>query len=104
MYAQPPQEPPPAITAEQQADLDCVSIGVLFGGGANGIRGGWNSRMARYFLFRLQLSDKTRDWRPMVVRVPDTMTYRAFMERMADCRARMPAPAPPRPPAQSTSP
>lgn len=104
MHAQPPPEPPPAITAEQQADLDCVSIGVLFGGGPNGIRGGWNSRMARYFLFRLQASDKSRDWRPLVVRVPDSMTYREFMERMADCRSRMPPPQQPRPPAQPTNP
>lgn len=95
MHAQPPPEPPPAITAEQQQDLDCVSIGVLFGGGPNGIRGGWNSRMARFYLFKLQASDKERDWRPLVARVPDGMTYREFMQRMAVCRAGMPAPRPP---------
>lgn len=95
MYAQPPPAPPPAITAEQQQDLDCVSIGVLFGGGANGIRGGWNSRMARFYLFKLQASDKERDWRPMVTRVPDSMTYGEFMRRMAECQSRMPAPRSP---------
>jgi hypothetical protein len=94
MHAQPPPTPPPAITAEQQHDLDCVSIGLVFGGGQNGARGGWNSRMARWYLNRLQISDRDRDWRPLVVRVPDTLTYREFMERMADCRSGLPPPRP----------
>ena len=104
MYAQPPPEPPPAITVQQQEDLGCVSIGLLFGGGANGIRGGWNSRMARFYLGRLQVGDNSRDWRALVRPVPADMPYREFMERMAECRARMPAPRIPTPPAQPTSP
>ncbi|HEY3950900.1 hypothetical protein [Phenylobacterium sp.] len=103
MHAQPPPQTPPAITAEQQQDLDCVSIGVLFGGGANGIRGGWNSRMARFYIFRLQAGDQSRDWRALVRHVPDDMTYREFMERMAECRARMPAPRPAAPPTTPTA-
>ena len=95
MHAQPPPQPPPAITAEQQQDLDCVGIGVLFGGGPNGARGGWNSRMARFYLFRLEAGDQSRDWRGMVRPVSPTMTYREFMERMAACREKIPAPRTP---------
>jgi hypothetical protein len=95
MYAQPPPEPPPAITAEQQQNLDCVSVGVLFGGGANGIRGGWNSRMARFYLYRLQAGDQSRDWRALVRPLPDSMTYGEFMRRMAECQSHLPAPRSP---------
>lgn len=95
MHAQPPPEPPAAITVEQQQSLDCVGIGVLFGGGANGVRGGWNSRMARYYLYRLQAADPSRDWRALVRPVPADMTYGEFMRRMADCEARLPAPRSP---------
>ena len=97
MHAAPPPDTPLAITAEQQQDLGCASIGVLFGGGPNGARGGWNSRMARFYLGRLQLSDQSRDWRALVRPIPDSMTYREFMERMSECSARMPAPRRPTP-------
>lgn len=90
MHAQPPPEPPPAITLEQQQDLGCVGIGLLYGGGPNGPRGGWNSRMARFYLWRLQVHDPDRDWRALVKAPPHDLSYREFMERMDDCRSRMP--------------
>lgn len=102
MHAQPPPTPPPAITAEQHDDLGCVSIGLLVGGGPYGARGGWNSRMARFYLWRLQTQDQSRDWRGLVTAVPSTMSYREFMERLSDCNSHMPPPRPPRPPQPTT--
>ncbi|MFL5295815.1 MAG: hypothetical protein ACJ798_05470 [Phenylobacterium sp.] len=84
-------EPPPAITAEQQADLDCVSVGLAAGGGVRG-RSPWDTRLVRFYLGRLTLSDRDRDWRARVVVLPDTLTYGEFMRRFDACAARLPPP------------
>src|SRR5881394_2661467 len=86
-----PPEAPPAITVEQQADLDCVSVGLAAGGGVRG-RSPWDTRLVRFYLGRLAVSDRMRDWRAMVVVLPDTLTYGEFMRRMDECSIRIPRP------------
>ena len=90
--AAPPPETPPAVTVQQQADLDCVSVGLALGGGLRG-RSPWDGRLVRYYLGRLTLSDRDRDWRTLVIPLPDGTTYRSFMERLGQCRERLPAAA-----------
>jgi hypothetical protein len=102
MFAEPPPEPPPAITAEQQSDLECLSVGAVMGksGGGSGISP-WASRLVRAYLGRLQRSDASRDWLAMTTPTSQ-MSYGWFLRRMDECetplrprpRSRPAAPAP----------
>jgi len=112
MFAEPPPAvDPPAITAQQQSDLDCLSIGaVLANATHNAGPNPWASRLVRVYLGRLRSSDPSREWLRMTV--PEgQMTYGWFLGRLRDCqrplRPALPRPAPvqaapPPPPVQPT--
>jgi hypothetical protein len=98
MFAEPPPEPPPAITAVEQSDLECLSVGAVMGksGGGSGISP-WASRLVRAYLGRLQRSDASRDWLAMTT--PESqMSYGWFLRRMDECETPLrPRPRTPRP-------
>jgi len=109
--APPPPADPPAITAAQQSDLECLSIGsVLANATHSGIPPPAASRLVRVYLSRLRSSDPSREWLRMTV--PDSeMSYGWFLSRLRECQRPFrpvpfrPAPvqaAPPPPAAQPT--
>ncbi|HZZ67206.1 MAG TPA: hypothetical protein VFE18_03445 [Phenylobacterium sp.] len=111
MFAEPPPAAPPSLTAGQQSDLECLSIGFVL---ANSTHSGTPSptalRLVRVYLGRLRSSDPSREWLKMTV--PDSqMTYGWFLSRLRDCQRPFrnigvrPAPtqaAPPQTPAATT--
>jgi hypothetical protein len=111
MFAAPPPADPPALTAAQQSDLECLSIGsVLANATHSGMPSSGASRLVRIYLSRLRSSDPSREWLRMTV--PDSeMSYGWFLSRLRDCQrpfrpaAFRPAPvqaAPPPPAVQPT--
>jgi hypothetical protein len=84
--APPPPADPPAITAAQQSDLECLSIGALL---ANATHSGQPSpsgaRLVRVYLGRLRSSDPSREWLPMRL-TESQMTYGWFLSRLRDCQ------------------
>lgn len=87
--------PPPitvvldAATADQQADLDCLSL-------AYGLRSpptallnkGEADRMARIYLDRLKRSDPTKRWASLTAS-PSSIAFGWFVSRLGNCRARL---------------
>jgi hypothetical protein len=118
MFAEPPSSaaPPtlssPGLTATQQSDLECLSIGyVLSNATHSGMPSASAARLVRVYLGRLRGSDPSREWLRMVV--PDSqMSYGWFLSRLRDCQrpfrpaAQRTAPtqAAPTPPPSSTTP
>ena len=114
MFASPPALEPPPITAEQQADLDCVRVGTTLGksgGGGVGISP-WAPRLVRIYLPRLQRSDPSRDWLSLA-RSSSDPSYGWFLQTLDRCaaplrprqRVRLPEQASPpaaQPPSQPT--
>jgi hypothetical protein len=74
-----------AITAAQQSDLDCLSIGAVMGksAGGSGISP-WAGRLVRVYLRRLESSDGSRDWLSMTI-PSSAMSYGWFLRRMDEC-------------------
>ncbi len=99
MFAAPPpaEASSIAITAEQQSDLDCLTIGAVMGRSAGAGVSPWASRLVRVYLGRLRQSDPSRDWLSMTV-PPPQMTYGWFLRRMDECETPLrPRPRPPQP-------
>jgi hypothetical protein len=103
MFAEPPPTASPALvapglTATQQSDLECLSIGyVLSNATHSGMPSASAARLVRIYLGRLRGSDPSREWLRMVV--PDSqMSYGWFLSRLRDCQR------PFRPAAQRTTP
>jgi hypothetical protein len=89
MFAAPPPVEPPVLTAAQQSDLDCLSIGTVMGksAGGSGISP-WASRLVRIYLARLEHSDASRDWLSLTIPTSQ-MSYGWFLRRMGECEAPM---------------
>jgi hypothetical protein len=104
--APPPVEAPslerPGITAAQQSDLDCLSIGTVMGksAGGSGISP-WASRLVRIYLARLEHSDSSRDWLAMTIPTSQ-MSYGWFLRRMGECETPLRPLRRPRPPPVAT--
>jgi hypothetical protein len=107
MFAEPPPPPePPAITAGQQSDLECLSIGsVIAHSTHSGIPSPGATRLVRVYLSRLRSADPSREWLPMII--PESeMSYGWFLSRLRDCQRPLrpapfrPAPTQAAPPAQ----
>ena len=107
----PPPADAPGISAAQQSDLECLSIGSVLAHSAHaGMPSSSASRLVRIYLSRLRSSDGSREWLRMIV--PESeMTYGWFLSRLRECqRPLRPAPfrgapsqaAPPPAPAQPT--
>jgi hypothetical protein len=98
----PPAASPPAITAEQQGYLDCLSIGAVMGksSGGSGISP-WASRLVRIYLRRLENSDPSKDWLSMTT-PSSAMSYGWFLRRMDECETPLRPLSRPRPPAPAT--
>lgn len=97
----PVEAAPPAITAAQQVDLDCLSVGAVLGKSANGSGvSPWASRLVRAYLARLRNSDPDRDWLSMTVPT-SAMTYGWFLGHMADCERPLRSVRRPRPPPEA---
>ena len=104
MFAEPPPAAaPPALissglTATQQSDLECLSIGyVLSNATHSGMPSASAARLVRIYLGRLRGSDPSQEWLRMIV--PDSqMSYGWFLSRLRDCQR------PFRPAAQRTAP
>ncbi|MGZ3377853.1 MAG: hypothetical protein ACXU8S_14765 [Phenylobacterium sp.] len=84
-------EPPPsadvsAISAMQQADLECLSIGyVLANATHSGLPSPTGTRLVRVYLGRLRGSDPSREWLRMIV--PESqMSYGWFLGRLQECQ------------------
>jgi hypothetical protein len=118
MFAEPPSSaaPPavssPELTATQQSDLECLSIGyVLSNATHSGMPSASAARLVRVYLGRLRGSDPSREWLRMVV-PGSQMSYGWFLSRLRDCQrpfrpaAQRTAPtqAAPTPPPSSTTP
>jgi hypothetical protein len=104
MFAEPPPAlEAPAITAQQQSDLDCLSIGaVLANATHNAGPNPWAARLVRVYLGRLRGSDPSREWLQMTI--PESaMSYGWFLGRLRDCQRPL-RPAVPRPPATQAAP
>jgi hypothetical protein len=104
MFAAPPpvEASSPTITAAQQADLDCLSIGAVMGKSAGGSGvSPWASRLVRIYLRRLENSDATRDWLSMTIPTSQ-MSYGWFLRRMDECETPLRPRARPRPPPPPT--
>jgi hypothetical protein len=101
--AQPPAEvSSPAITAEQQSDLDCLSIGAVMGKSAGGSGvSPWASRLVRVYLGRLERSDSNRDWLQLTMPT-SAMSYGWFLRRMDECETPLRPRPRPRPSAAAT--
>ena len=106
MFAEPPPfAEPPAITAAQQSDLECLSIGSAIANSTHsGAPGPSATRLVRIYLSRLRTSDPSREWLRMIV--PDSeMTYGWFLSRLRDCQRPLRPRAPFRPaPTQAAPP
>ena len=99
MFAEPPPSaPPPALSAMQQNDLECLSIGYLLSNSTHsGMPSTSAARLVRVYLGRLRGSDPSREWLTMIV--PDSqMSYGWFLSRLRECQR------PFRPAAQRTAP
>lgn len=98
----PPAASPPAITADQQSDLDCLSIGAVMGKSAGGSGvSPWAGRLVRVYLRRLEHSDGSRDWLSMTIPTSD-MSYGWFLRRMDECETPLRPIRRARPPAATT--
>jgi len=97
MFAAPPPVEAPALTAAQQADLDCLSIGAVMGksAGGSGISP-WAGRLVRIYLARLEHSDSSRDWLAMTIPTSQ-MSYGWFLRRMDECETPLRSVRRPRP-------
>jgi len=86
MFAQPPPADPPAITAAQQSDLECLSVGsVMANATHSGLPSPAASRLVRVYLSRLRSSDPAREW--LKLTIPDSqMSYGWFLSRLRDCQ------------------
>ena len=87
MFAEPP--PPaeaPALTAVQQSDLECLSIGYeLSNATHSGMPSTSAARLVRIYLGRLRGSDPSQEWLRMVT--PDSqMSYGWFLSRLRECQ------------------
>lgn len=87
MFA-PPPPPPPVLTAQQQADLDCLDLGLTLQTSAGAPKRRPTLDLAAVFLQRLQRSDPSRDWTAIAAALPDSFTYGDFMKRMSACETR----------------
>ena len=77
----------PTISAQQQADLDCLSSLVAAGAMKTGpIRKGRSESLVRVYLGRLRKSDPSRDWMTLAVPASD-INYGWFMSQMGACQA-----------------
>lgn len=105
MFAEPPPSAdPPAITAAQQADLECLSIGsVIANATHSGVPSPSATRMVRVYLSRLRSRDPSREWLRMIV--PDSeMSYGWFLSRLRDCQRPLRPMTPFRPPPVQATP
>ncbi len=99
MFAEPPPVfEPPAINAQQQSDLDCLSIGaVLANSTHNAGPNPWASRLVRVYLGRLRSGDPSKEWLRMTLPASE-MSYGWFLSHLPDCqrplRPALPRPAP----------
>ena len=87
MFAEPPPAvAPPAISAAQQSDLECLSIGAVIANSKHsGIPSPSATRLVRVYLSRLRSSDPSREWLRMIV--PDSeMSYGWFLSRLRECQ------------------
>ncbi len=90
MFAEPPPAAAPpalaALTATQQSDLECLSIGYTLSNATHsGMPSASAARLVRVYLGRLRGSDPSREWLRMVT--PDSqMSYGWFLSRLRDCQ------------------
>jgi hypothetical protein len=111
MFAVPP--PPaeaPVITAAQQSDLECLSIGsVLANSTHSGVPSSSATRLVRVYLSRLRSRDASQEWLRMTIPQSD-MSYGWFLSRLRDCQKPLrpatlrPAPTQAAPPPPATAP
>lgn len=105
MFAEPPPfADPPAITAAQHADLECLSIGSAIANATHsGVPSPSATRLVRVYLSRLRSRDPSREWLRLIV--PDSqMTYGWFLSRLRDCQRPMRPMTPLRPPPVQAAP
>lgn len=77
----------PPVTAEQQADLDCLGVGLAMKDMTPRARSSPRAeRIVRVYLNRLRESDGARDWKAQVPSAA-TMVYGWFMGQMQECAA-----------------
>lgn len=89
MFAPPPPPAPPALTAQQQADLECLDLGLTLQTTRAGRRPTLD--LATIYLERLKASDPNQDWKKIAKPLPDAFTYEDFARRLTRCEAAAPA-------------
>lgn len=80
----------PQITAEQQADLDCLSVAVALKAAAGGSQP-LAERLRKTYLGRLQRSDPALDWSSLAIPASETQ-YGWFMAQTLQCQAQLRSP------------
>ncbi|MBS0364155.1 MAG: hypothetical protein JSR98_22510 [Proteobacteria bacterium] len=86
MFVPPPPPAPPALTAEQHADLDCLNLGLTLQTTHSARRPTLD--LSRIYLERLKKSDPKLDWESIAAPLPDAFTYDDFVKRLGRCEAR----------------
>lgn len=94
MFVPPPPPQPPVLTAQQQADLQCLDLGLTLQTTRTGRRPTLD--LPTIYMERLKKSDPKQDWATLAQPLPDAFTYDDFMKRMARCEARAREPETPR--------
>ena len=87
MFAAPPDLPPPPITAQQQSNLDCLSVGLTLVSLSHG-KPRVGDKMIKVYLSKLNRSDPGRDWRSLARPEPN-MRYGDFMGILNRCQTEM---------------
>lgn len=87
MFTPPPTPPPaPVLTVQQQADLDCLNLGLTLQTSRPGKRP--TVDLAAIFLNRLKQSDPKQDWEALAAPMPDAFTAEDFMKQVTRCGTR----------------